>query len=114
MQLKSIGELFISRNLQLNDKNPTEVLIRIGKPQPFPEEVDYYCPFQIIGLGDEEVDWSGGIDEIQALLLALEKVGSILNNSKEFKDGKLSWLGSDKGNLGFPHLDSSGMLKHFS
>ena len=112
MQLTSIGELFASRTLQLNDKNLTHVTITIGKPQKFPDGQDYYCPYQIIGLGDEKINRCGGIDEIQALLLTLEQIGVFLSNSEEYKQGNLSWLGSEEGNLGFPHHDSSGMLKH--
>lgn len=112
MQLTSIGELFVSRTLQLNDKNSTDVTITIGKPQKFPDGQDYYCPYQIIGLGDGKISRCGGIDEIQALLLALEQIGTFLIHSEEYKQDKLSWLGSEDGNLGFPHHDSSGMLKH--
>jgi len=110
MQLTNIGELFISRILQLHDT--AHVKIAIGKPKKFPDGKDYYCPYQIIGLGDEKVNWGGGIDEIQALLLTLEQIGIILNNSEEYKQGNLSWIGSEDGNLGFPHHDSSRMLKH--
>lgn len=112
MQLTSIGELFVSRTLQLNDKNLAHVTITVGKPQKFPDGEDYYCPYQIIGLGDETINRCGGIDEIQALLLTLEQIGIFLSNSEEYKKGDLSWLGSEDGNLGFPHHDSSGMLKH--
>lgn len=110
MQLTNIGELFVTRILQLDDTTPVKIVI--GKPQQFPDGNDYYCPYQIIGWGDGKVNWSGGIDEIQALLLTLEQIGIILNNSEEYRQGKLSWIGSEVGNLGFPHHDSSGMLKH--
>ncbi|MBA2653193.1 MAG: hypothetical protein H0U73_13155 [Tatlockia sp.] len=102
MQLTTIGELFLSRVLKLNDINSTTVTVIIGKPQNFPDGQDYFCPFQIIGIGDGKVTWAGGIDEIQALLLALEQIGNFLSNSKEYKQGALSWIGSEEGNLGFP------------
>ena len=111
MQLTSIGELFVTRTLKLTNNNLTHlVTIAIGKPQKFHDGPDYYCPYQISGLGDEKISWSGGIDEVQALLLALEKIGIYLINTEEFKQGNLSWAGSDKNNLGFPNLDSAGML----
>ncbi|MBA3536461.1 MAG: hypothetical protein H0T84_07625 [Tatlockia sp.] len=102
MQLMTINELFLSRVLKLNDINSTSVVIKIGKPQNFPDGQDYYCPFQIIGIGDGKVIWAGGIDEIQALLLALEQIGAFLRDSEEYKQGSLSWIGSEEGNLGFP------------
>ncbi|MBA2710348.1 MAG: hypothetical protein H0U57_07145 [Tatlockia sp.] len=105
MQLMTIGELFVSRVLNLNDINTNSVTIRIGKPQNFPDGQDYYCPFQIIGIGDGKVTWAGGIDEIQALLLALEQIGAFLRNSAEYQQGNLSWIGSKDGNLGFTLTD---------
>ncbi len=112
MELTIIDELLATRILQLSEKNPTTVTIKIGKPKIFPDGQDYYCPYQIIGLGDEKVSWGGGIDGIQALILTLEKIGILLGNSEEYKKGNLSWLGSEDNNLGFPHHDSSEMLKH--
>jgi hypothetical protein len=111
MQLTDIGHLIASRKLELTENNSTRsVTIKIGKPQKFVDGDDYYCPFQVIGLGDEKINWSGGIDEVQALLLALEQIGLYLIESEEYKQGKLSWVGSDKGNLGFPCFDSAGIL----
>jgi hypothetical protein len=60
MQLTSIGELFVSRILQLH--GTAEVKVAIGKPQKLPDGKDYYCPYQIIGLGDGKVNWGGGQD----------------------------------------------------
>lgn len=110
MQLQNIGQMFASRTLKLTNNNSTNVVIAIGRPQQFPDGPDYYCPYQITGLGDEKVSWGGGIDAIQALLLTLEKIGITLSNLDEYKNGDLSWIGSEDGNLGFPHHDSSGML----
>jgi hypothetical protein len=43
-----------------------------------------------MGLGDEKVNWAGGIDEVQALLLALEQIGIRLSETEEYKQGHLS------------------------
>lgn len=114
MQLTDIGQLIATRTLKLGNENSTNVVIAIGTPQKFPDEQDYYCPYQITGLADEKVNWCGGIDAIQALLLTLEQIGYSLKNSEEYKKGYLSWHGSDSGNLGFPHHDSSGMLSYLT
>ena len=53
MKLKSVGDVFLTRTLDLNTEN--EVIIKIGKPQPFPDHFDYYCPYQILGIKDEQV-----------------------------------------------------------
>jgi hypothetical protein len=113
MQLNTIGQVFITRTLKLSHPISTDVTIAIGKPQTFPDSQDYYCSFQMMGLGDEKVNWAGGIDEVQALLLALEQIGIRLSETEEYKQGHLSWIGSDERNLGFPHLDSAGMLNRF-
>lgn len=110
MQLNTIGQVFITRTLKLSHPLSTDVPISIGKPQKFPDSQDYYCSFQIMELGDEKVNWTGGIDEVQALLLALEQIGKRLSETEEYKQGHLSWTGSDARNLGFPHLDSARIL----
>ena len=114
MQLTDIGQLCASRTLTLTKNNLMhEVKITIGNPQKFSDGNDFYCAFQITGIGDEKVNWSGGIDAVQALLVALEAIGILLTNSEEYKQGKLSWEGSTDGILGFPHHDSSGLLANF-
>ena len=112
MKLKSVGELFLTRILDLNTENGNEVIIKIGKPQQFPDspDSDYYCPYQIVGIGDEKVGYCGGVDEMQAVILSMENIGFILANTKEYKDGKLSWVCSQHGNLGFPVFDSTRIL----
>ena len=113
MELTSIDQVFASRSLTLiNKKSIHSVVVTIGKPQPFPDSSDYYCPYQITGMGDEKINWSGGIDEVQALLLALESIGIYLRHSDEYQKGNLFWIGSENGNLGFPQHDSSGMLTY--
>lgn len=109
MQIQNIGDLVASRTINLINHHESTVTIKIGKPQRFPDgEEDYYCPFQITGLQDEIISYAGGIDTVQALLLAMERIGVILQESDENKMGQLVWVGGD--NLGFPCLDSSGML----
>lgn len=76
----------------------TEVRVRVGRPIPEPDpDGDWICPVQIVGLGDGEVASVYGIDAIQALLLALQKVGSDL--AAAGRSGvELSWLeGPDPG-----------------
>jgi hypothetical protein len=41
-----------------------------------------------------------GVDEMQALFLALQAIGNRLYTSAYFKAGKLTWLG--RRDLGFP------------
>ena len=78
----------------------------IGKPEKFPDADDYYCPYQIVGVGNERVRYAGGIDAVQALELTLKMIGTDLYTSGEAQSGALSWMGgSKKGDLGFPVPD---------
>lgn len=111
MHLTDIGQVVASRMLTLTDNNSNRlVTVSIGRPEKFTDSEGFYCPFKITGLGDESVNWCGGIDEVQSLLLALERIGIVLTDTDEYKQGNLVWVGSDKGKLGFPHTDSSEML----
>lgn len=110
MKLTHVGQIYVTRKLLLKYPVEKEVIIQIGSPQPFPASSDYFCPYQILGMSDESVNYCGGIDEIQALILTLERIGSVLYASNEYKKGYLSWEGSEKGNLGFPIVDSVQLI----
>ena len=104
MKLSSVGTVVVTR--VLTRSKGQKVTVTIGKPRKFRNESDYYCPFQIMGIGDEQVRYSGGVDTVQALQLALEQIGTRLYSSEEARTGKLSWDGgSTKGDLGFPVPD---------
>lgn len=108
MKLESVGEVIAIRRLCLNDDEKNEVFVTIGKPQPFSDSPDYYCPFQINGLlGRESVFYAGGVDAIQAIQLAMKMIGALLYTSDEAKQGRLRWTGGSNGDLGFPSPDIS-------
>ncbi|WP_408611671.1 DUF6968 family protein [Leptospira ainlahdjerensis] len=81
-------------------------MVTIGKPKPFKDEkIDPYCPFQIQGIGFDEIKAAFGIDSIQALQLTVEMIGSILRlHSQKLNSGKISW--QNKERLGFPFPDT--------
>ena len=102
MKLSSVGVVIAERELLIFRK--TKVSIIVGKPELFPDGNGYYCPFQIIGFGDQKVRYAGGEDTVQALILALKTIGALLYTSSEGKAGLLSW--NDGADLGFPVPDS--------
>lgn len=104
MKIDSVGMIIANREIVLADGK--EVIVTIGKPEKFPDSEDYYCPYQIIGIGNEKVRYASGIDSIQALFLALKMIGADLYTSNEAKAGVLSWKGGEKGDLGFPVPDT--------
>jgi hypothetical protein len=103
MQLTSIGELIAKRELDLAGQGKVTVLI--GMPKKCADDDDYYCPYQIVGIGNERVRYAVGVDEVQALQLVQKMIGTDLYTSKEAASGALDWKGGDKGDLGFPVPD---------
>ncbi len=103
MQLQDVGVQIATRVLQANDRKITVV---IGRPEKFPEGEDYYCPYQILGFGNERVRYAGGVDAVQALQLALQKIGADLYTSQEAQSKQLAWVGGNLGDLGFPVPES--------
>ncbi len=101
MKLTNVGIVIATRDITLDSHQKVEV--RIGKPEPMPDGIDWYCPYQIDGIGSGNVWWAGGVDAVQALVLALSQVGAKLVCSPEFEAGRLNWdCGAVKGDLGFP------------
>ncbi len=111
MKLESVGAIIARRDFELVDGNSVNVLV--GVPDRFPDsEHDYYCPYQILGLQDERVRYAAGIDSIQAIMLALERIGIDLYTSEEYKDGRLKSQSHKKGDLGFPLPDGLSDIRN--
>ena len=104
MKLDSVGTVIAARELAIDGAKKVQVII--GKPEKFPDSSDYYCPYQITGIGNERIRYAGGVDAVQAFQLALNMIGADLYTSKEAKAGKLNWEAGEKGDLGFPLPDS--------
>ena len=105
MDLSTVGEVIATRSLNLADEKDRVVVVLIGRPRQFPDSTDYYCPFQITGIGSERVKYAGGVDPVQALQLALLKAGADLYALDRKTGGRLRWDGGEPGDLGFPKPD---------
>lgn len=105
-EISEISEVVAERRLYLEGEPDTNICVRLGRPQKIssPTSGDVVlCPYQILGIGDEKVRSAGGVDEIQALQLAMEMVGSELYFKLNRKcGGKLRWEAGKGGDLGFP------------
>jgi hypothetical protein len=68
-----LGEVIAKRRLSVTGQPALEIWVVLGTPGPFPDapDGDHYCPYQIKGIGDEELRYAGGVDSLQALELAL-------------------------------------------
>jgi hypothetical protein len=105
-EIKEISQIIAERHLYLEGQPETSIRVLIGKPQtlPGPSKNDFVlCPYQILGIGDEKVRSAGGVDEVQALQLVMEMIGSELYFKLNRKyGGKLRWEAGKEGDLGFP------------
>ncbi len=106
MKLDNIGELIATRTLMLlqDGGSSLEVLVLLGKPQQLPDHSDYYCPYQIKGVGSEKVRYVCGVDPFQALLLALSSIGVELEVFNKELGGKLRWECGEKKGVGIPAI----------
>lgn len=104
MYLGEIGDIIAVRELSLagSDESSASIKIFLGKPNVLPDGGGYYCPFQIVGVGAEDIKYAAGVDPIQSLQLAMVMIGATLQFLNEGLDGELRWEGGGEGDLGFP------------
>lgn len=70
---------------------PVTVRFRLGRPTR--SGVEWFCPFEVIGLGDTRVEAAYGADSVQALLLALAKLRVVLGALALEHRGRLEFAG---------------------
>jgi hypothetical protein len=102
-----LGSIIAERRLRVSGRPELDVRVRLGTPQPFPDAPygDYYCPYQIVGLGSQKVRYAGGVDAIQALELAIHILPTELDALREQHPG-LGWTDAPDGEYGFSHAVS--------
>lgn len=100
----TIGELIARREFSVigSPEGSVGVTVLMGKPKKLPDSTDYYCPFQITGMGSDKVRCAYGIDAFQAIQLAMTVIGAYLNSLNESEGSRLRWEGDENGGLGFP------------
>jgi len=70
----------------------TPVVVQIGKPAPFPDPPyhgDWYCPWSVQGPDGLRELYAGGVDALQALVLAISGLRADLRSIA--RKGKLTW-----------------------
>lgn len=73
-----------------------EVVVKIGQPTRSPNPVrsdPWWCPFEVVGLGQRKFSAAAGEDSVQALVLALRGIEVWLLSQAKRAGGKLDWLG---------------------
>ncbi len=78
-----------------DDGSAAPVHLVVGRPRPDPQPgEDWGCPHQILGLGDDSVGVSHGVDSLQAFLLSVWTLELKLTERAEAASVRLEWLGS--------------------
>ncbi len=72
---------------------PVVVSFRLGRPIQGAD--DWYCPFEVLGLGPARVDAAHGADSVQALVLALAKLRILLGALAQQHGVRLEFRGRD-------------------
>jgi len=89
-----------TRSLVLVEGRETRrVEIVVFAPEPVGK--DYNCRYEIHWPAEVWQNHGLGVDSIQALVLALHKIGVDLNSSEAGKEGRLGWFDPGDG-VGFP------------
>jgi hypothetical protein len=98
MNFEDVGEIIATRRFRFfdDDNNQRTACVFVGKPQQPEDSSDYFCPFQVIGIGSQKTESARGRDSIQALQSALGLIGTTLRHLNHELDGRLKWDGEPK------------------
>lgn len=99
LKVVDIGEPIATRLLSAGAER---IVVTIGKPRPFEDGNDYYCPFSIEHAGKRSISYAGGMDAVQALQLAMKKIGMDLEHIGRQRGLQISWVADTPGDTGFP------------
>jgi hypothetical protein len=103
-----LGDVVAERRLHVAGETERVVLVRIGRPQPIDARADYYCPYQIVGVGSERVKYACGVDSLQAMEEAIRILPAELNRLRRSCPG-LRWEDGAAGDFGFrPVVEPAG------
>ncbi|MEQ1718571.1 MAG: hypothetical protein ABL907_21735 [Hyphomicrobium sp.] len=87
----------------LNIKDEPEKCVSILLERPVAEGDDFRCNYSIDWSGTVSLGYAVGVDELQALLLAISHLSADIRTSTFAKEGRLFWLEIDNG-IGFPDI----------
>jgi hypothetical protein len=92
--------IIATRHLVLRDKDrDIEIPVRIHAPER--SEVGWICRFEIEWPEGRVERWGSGNDAMQALLIAMQMIGTQIYTSHHHEAGRLEWLSPGLG-YGFP------------
>jgi hypothetical protein len=90
--ITSMKNVIAQRSLYLMGDTNKVIIVKIACPEP--SEQDYECTFTIDGVNEETIlKKAYGVDSVQALASAFQKISHLLNFYNEtIFDKKLRWL----------------------
>lgn len=91
-------ELIARREYTLTTADRTAtIVVHLGRPVPFPDDPNdnWYCPWTVDGPDGLWEHYAGGVDALQAVLLAVSGLRADLQLLA--RRGSLTWLGGDLG-----------------
>ena len=92
--------IIATRSLSLQAPGRTsDIPIRIHAPER--ADVGWICRFEIGWPEGTAERWGAGSDQVQALLIAMQMIGSEIYTSQHHESGHLAWLSPGRG-YGFP------------
>lgn len=102
MENENLDEVIAERELSLalDEGRVATVIVKLGMPRQVAGRDVWRCHFQFVGLDNDKIRYAEGADSMQAITLALTKIGSRLYTSEAFKSERLTAQGAR--NLGFP------------
>jgi len=100
MRPTELGDVIAERQFHLLDRPGQKVSLVIGRPRPHEGGGDWYCPYQVVGLGDEVVRHGIGVDALQALQLVISRAVPAWLALLFSDNPTLRWEDADPGDLG--------------
>ena len=100
---RELGSIIARRKyFGLGDPSQTTLVeVEIGTPARSPQSGDeFMCSFSVTSQGSEQTETVYGIDELQALQLALGHLDAALRRLKSSSGLQLRWIGDETGDLG--------------
>ncbi|MCE5229194.1 hypothetical protein LLG95_06310 [bacterium] len=94
-----LGEIVAEREFIFRPRQgeAKKIVLRIGRPVKGPEaDGPFWCPYQLDGLFNSEIQATAGEDSMQALCLTLEGANKLLMELAKKWNGKFEVFGSDK------------------
>jgi len=75
----------------VDDQPGIQIVISLGQPRRADtEQGDYFCPYQISGVGSAKVRYAVGMDTLQAIQFAIDMIGADVSAINRKLGGKLS------------------------